>query len=193
MKNTDLKKDKMTILSYLTTLRQLCLDPSIRVNGYDGGSGKIEVLKEIVHENIKGNHKILIFSQFTSMLDLLDATLTESNIPHFKLTGSTPSEERFRLVDEFNANTDINANTLDTVIFTKYFVYKSFSIYGTRDKIPATIIIDVPLPIPLPLICSPSHITSAEPAASVNVTTAPANHIAPVPLTVMIPFLSRKI
>ena len=40
-------------------------------------------------------------------LDLLDATLTEKGIMHFKLTGSTPSEERFRLVDEFNKNTDI--------------------------------------------------------------------------------------
>ena len=41
------------------------------------------------------------------MLDLLDGALTEMEVKHFKLTGNTPSEERFRLVDEFNKNTDI--------------------------------------------------------------------------------------
>ena len=67
----------------------------------------IFVPNDIIYEAIESNHRMLIFSQFTSMLDILDASLTEKGIKHFKLTGNTPSEERFRLVDEFNKNTDI--------------------------------------------------------------------------------------
>ncbi|MCG4734525.1 SNF2-related protein, partial [Casaltella massiliensis] len=52
MKDADFNKDKITILSYLTTLRQLCLDPSIKIDNYNGESGKINVLNEIVSENI---------------------------------------------------------------------------------------------------------------------------------------------
>ena len=108
MKNTDLKKDKMTILSYLTTLRQLCLDPSIRVNDYDGGSGKIEVLKEIVHENIKGNHKILIFSQFTSVLKNIGKEFEKENIQYYYLDGSTNAKDRIELVDDFNKSEEVS-------------------------------------------------------------------------------------
>ena len=100
-------ENKMYIFSMLTRLRQICCHPQLYVDSYQGESAKLNLTKGIINNAIVNNHRILIFSQFTSMLDLLDATLTESNIPHFKLTGSTPSEERFRLVDEFNANTDI--------------------------------------------------------------------------------------
>jgi SNF2 family DNA or RNA helicase len=108
MKNTDLKKDKMTILSYLTTLRQLCLDPSVRVNDYDGGSGKIEVLKEIVHENIKGSHKILIFSQFTSVLKNIGKEFEKENIRYYYLDGSTNAKDRIELVDDFNKSEEVS-------------------------------------------------------------------------------------
>ena len=108
MKNTDLKKDKMTILSYLTTLRQLCLDPSVRVNDYDGGSGKIEVLKEIVHENIKENHKILIFSQFTSVLKNIGKEFEKENIRYYYLDGATNAKDRIELVDDFNKSEEVS-------------------------------------------------------------------------------------
>lgn len=99
--------NKMYIFSMLTRLRQICCHPKLYIDDYDGDSAKLSLTKNIIHDSINANHRILIFSQFTSMLDLLDATLTEKGIMHFKLTGSTPSEERFRLVDEFNKNTDI--------------------------------------------------------------------------------------
>ena len=100
-------ENKMYIFSMLTRLRQICCHPSLYIDSYAGDSAKLNLLQTIVYDSIQSNHRVLIFSQFTSMLDLLDGALTEMEVKHFKLTGNTPSEERFRLVDEFNKNTDI--------------------------------------------------------------------------------------
>ena len=107
MRETDFGKDKITILSYLTTLRQLCLDPSIKVENYKGNSGKIDVLNELIKENIENNHKILIFSQFTSVLQNISKELEKENISYLYLDGRTNPKERVELVDEFNQNKDI--------------------------------------------------------------------------------------
>jgi SNF2 family DNA or RNA helicase len=107
MKDTDFNKDKITILSYLTTLRQLCLDPSIKLDKYKGTSGKINVLNELVSENIKNNHKILIFSQFTSVLKNIGHELEKENIKYFYLDGQTNPKDRVELVDEFNKNEEV--------------------------------------------------------------------------------------
>ncbi|MDM8129446.1 DEAD/DEAH box helicase, partial [Paraclostridium benzoelyticum] len=107
MKDADFNKDKITILSYLTTLRQLCLDPSIKIDNYHGESGKINVLNEIVSENIENNHKILIFSQFTSVLKNIGKELEKENINYFYLDGQTNPKQRVELVDEFNKNEDV--------------------------------------------------------------------------------------
>ncbi|MCU9812619.1 DEAD/DEAH box helicase [Paraclostridium sp. AKS81] len=107
MKDADFNKDKITILSYLTTLRQLCLDPSIKIDNYNGESGKINVLNEIVSENIENNHKILIFSQFTSVLKNIGKELENENINYFYLDGQTNPKQRVELVDEFNKSEDV--------------------------------------------------------------------------------------
>ena len=107
MRETDFEKDKITILSYLTTLRQLCLDPSIKVENYKGNSGKIDVLNELIKENIENNHKMLIFSQFTSVLQNISKELEKENISYLYLDGRTNPKERVELVDEFNQNKDI--------------------------------------------------------------------------------------
>ncbi|MEG2789573.1 MAG: SNF2 helicase associated domain-containing protein, partial [Romboutsia sp.] len=107
MKETDFDKDKITILSYLTTLRQLCLDPSIKLANYNGDSGKINVLNELVNENIKNNHKMLIFSQFTSVLKNIGTELEKENIKYFYLDGRTNPKERVELVDKFNKSEEI--------------------------------------------------------------------------------------
>lgn len=107
MKDADFDKDKITILSYLTTLRQLCLDPSIKLDDYKGSSGKINVLNELVSENIKNNHKILIFSQFTSVLKNIGQELEEENIKYFYLDGQTNPKERVELVDKFNKSEEV--------------------------------------------------------------------------------------
>ncbi|WP_373601060.1 DEAD/DEAH box helicase [Paraclostridium bifermentans] len=107
MKNADFDKDKITILSYLTTLRQLCLDPSIKVDEYKGDSGKINVLNELINENINNNHKMLIFSQFTSVLQNIGEELRKENIEYFYLDGKTNPKDRVELVDKFNKSENI--------------------------------------------------------------------------------------
>ena len=104
MKEKDFTKDKITIFSYLTKLRQLTLDPSILIDGYTGGSGKIDVTVELVENFIKENHKILLFSQFTSVLDSIKNILEAEGIEYFYLDGSTKASERVQLVNEFNAS-----------------------------------------------------------------------------------------
>ena len=102
MKEKDIIKDKITIFSYLTKLRQLALDPGILVDGYIGGSGKIDVTVDLINEFINNNHKILLFSQFTSVLDSIKTIFDAEGIEYFYLDGSTKASERVSLVNEFN-------------------------------------------------------------------------------------------
>ncbi len=100
-------ENKMYIFSMLTRLRQICCHPKLYIENYAGDSAKLNLTKNIIYDAIHSNHRLLIFSQFTSMLDILDEMLVNEEIQHFKLTGTTPSDERFRLVDEFNKNENI--------------------------------------------------------------------------------------
>ena len=102
MEDKDFKKDKITILSYLTRLRQLCLDPSVIVENYNKKSSKIEACLEILEESINNNHKILLFSQFTSVLKNIGDTLNKNNISYSYIDGSTKAKDRLQLVNDFN-------------------------------------------------------------------------------------------
>jgi SNF2 family DNA or RNA helicase len=102
MEAESFQNDKITIFSYLTKLRQLCLDPSIIVDNYKGGSAKIEEALNLIEENIGNGHKILLFSQFTSVLHNLSKELSKNEIEHMYLDGSTKASKRLELVDEFN-------------------------------------------------------------------------------------------
>ena len=62
---------------------------------------------EIIQDAITGGHKILLFSGYTSMFEIIEKKLKESKINYFKLTGSTKVEDRIKLVDEFNINPDV--------------------------------------------------------------------------------------
>ncbi|KZL94113.1 DEAD/DEAH box helicase [Clostridium magnum] len=90
------------ILSALTKLRQLCCHPSIVLQGYIGESAKILTLDSIIEESIAGNHRILLFSQFISVLQILKERLEDKGINCLYLDGSTKSKDRLELVDEFN-------------------------------------------------------------------------------------------
>ena len=100
-------KNKITIFSYLTKLRQLCLDPSIIVEGYKGKSAKTDTCLEIIKDYIKKDNKILVFSQFTSVLKNIGERLNKNNINFYYLDGSTSSKDRITLVDSFNNNEEI--------------------------------------------------------------------------------------
>lgn len=100
-------KNKITIFSYLTKLRQLCLDPSIIVEGYKGKSAKTDTCLEIIKDYIEKDNKILVFSQFTSVLKNIGKKLNKNKINFYYLDGSTPAKNRITLVDSFNNNEDI--------------------------------------------------------------------------------------
>lgn len=101
------EKNQMKILALLMRLRQICCHPSLFINNYDGGSGKLNQCMEIIKDAVQGNHKILLFSGYTSMFDIIEPELQNEGIKYFKLTGQTKVSERIELVDEFNENNDI--------------------------------------------------------------------------------------
>lgn len=94
---------RIKILALLTRLRQLCCHPGMFLEGYTGGSGKLEAMLELVRDALAGGHRILVFSQFTTMLEQVGVALKASGIDYHYLDGSTLPEERMRLVNAFNA------------------------------------------------------------------------------------------
>jgi len=106
MESNEFANDKITVFSYLTKLRQLCLDPSIIVNGYTGGAAKINVALDIIKENIQNGNKILLFSQFTSVLANLKEELDKNEIGYYYLDGATKAINRIDLVNSFNEDNE---------------------------------------------------------------------------------------
>jgi len=102
VKDDELKNSKIEILSYITKLRQICLDPSILIDDYKGNSSKVDTLVELLEQSILGDHKILVFSQFTSVLKNISSRLEDNSIKHLYLDGSVPSSKRIDLVNKFN-------------------------------------------------------------------------------------------
>ena len=95
--------DKLQILAALTRLRQICCDPNLCFENYRGETSKLEACMELVESMVENGHQILLFSQFTSMLDILRDCLDKKHISSFTLQGSTPRETRAQLVRRFNA------------------------------------------------------------------------------------------
>ena len=95
-------RQRMMVLAHLTRLRQICCDPRLCCEGYNGDSGKLDACVELLRQATAGGHKVLLFSQFTSMLALIRERLEAEGIRYYVLQGSTPKEERARLVDAFN-------------------------------------------------------------------------------------------
>ena len=98
------KTNKIQILAELTKLRQLCCDPALIYQNYHGGSAKLDTCIQLIENAMAGGHKILLFSQFTSMLDIIERRLKTERILYYRLDGSTKSEQRTRLVSAFNEN-----------------------------------------------------------------------------------------
>jgi len=96
------EKNKIEILSALTRLRQICVNPKLFLDDYEGESAKINLLMELLEELISNKHKVLIFSQFTTIFDSLSEKLKEKGIDYFVLTGKTPALLRVEMTDIFN-------------------------------------------------------------------------------------------
>ena len=99
-----IERSRIKILALLMRLRQICCDPSLYLENYKGESAKLKLCLELVDECISTGHKVLIFSQFTSMLDILSKELTAKEIKHLMLTGSTKTNERLALTEQFNSD-----------------------------------------------------------------------------------------
>ncbi|MFJ8235615.1 SNF2 helicase associated domain-containing protein [Ureibacillus sp. NPDC094379] len=123
------RENRIRILAGLTRLRQICCHPSLFVEGYKGSSAKFEQLLQILEESRHSGKRVLIFSQFTKMLELIGRELTIRNQTYFYLDGQTPSEKRVELCNRFNdgerdlflislkaGGTGLNLTGADTVI-----------------------------------------------------------------------------
>ncbi len=98
----EFNKNKLLILAELTRLRQICCDPSLCFDNYKGEVAKLEACLQLIQSAMDGGHRMLVFSQFTSMLEILQRELTAAEIPYFTITGSTSKEKRLQMVKEFN-------------------------------------------------------------------------------------------
>ena len=72
------------------------------MDNYTGGSGKIDALMELLTQSIEGGHKVLVFSQFISVLKNISRMLTENSLEYCYLDGSMASSERMKMVNDFN-------------------------------------------------------------------------------------------
>ncbi len=95
-------KSHIKILAALTRLRQICCHPAMFVEDYQGESGKMELFQEILTDALDSGHRILVFSQFTSMLDIIQNYLLQEKIGYFYLNGSTKAAERSQMARAFN-------------------------------------------------------------------------------------------
>ena len=102
IKEKGFNKSKFKVLSILTRLRQICCDPSTFIENYNGGSGKMEALDEILENSLEQGHRILIFSQFTRVLKNISNRLEAKEIKYMYLDGSTKAEKRVEMVKDFN-------------------------------------------------------------------------------------------
>lgn len=100
--DAEFRTSKLQILAEITRLRQICCYPGLVYEGYKGNSSKLEMCMELVQNAVNGGHKLLLFSQFTTMLDVLAERLKKAKISFYVLTGATSKEKRARLVKAFN-------------------------------------------------------------------------------------------
>lgn len=120
---------RMTILTNILRLRQICCHPALFNGTEKMQSGKLELLKDIVITARSGGHRLLVFSQFRTMLDIIEKELSQLGIRCFTITGDVPAEERVKICERFNAGegdavlvslkaggTGINLTGADTVI-----------------------------------------------------------------------------
>ncbi|MCU6713261.1 DEAD/DEAH box helicase, partial [Paenibacillus sp. J5C_2022] len=125
----DFGRERIRILAGITRLRQICCHPALFAEDYTGSSAKFEQLLELIEECAGSGKRPLIFSQFTSMLEMIGRELGYRGISYFYLDGSTPAAERVELCNRFNAGerdlfllslkaggTGLNLTGADTVI-----------------------------------------------------------------------------
>ncbi len=103
--NKNYLNKNMEILSAITRLRQLSISPKLVDKNYLEDSGKVEVFLELVNQIIENEEKVLVFSQYTSLLEILKEKLKDNDINYYYLDGNTKPKDRLISVERFNKNT----------------------------------------------------------------------------------------
>ena len=101
------EKSQIKILSLLMRLRQICCHPKLFLGEYEGESSKLNQCIEIIQDAVLGGHKILLFSSYTSMFEIIEEKLKNIGVKYLKLTGQTKVGERIELVDKFTTDENI--------------------------------------------------------------------------------------
>jgi SNF2 family DNA or RNA helicase len=109
--NNSFADNRMRILAQLTRLRQICCHPAMFLEGYKAGSGKLTMALETIQLAMDSGHRVLLFSQFTRMLAILQEALETEGITnqrnkpvsYFYLDGATKAKERMEMTERFNA------------------------------------------------------------------------------------------
>ena len=96
------EQNRMKVLAGMTRLRQICCDPRLIDSAYDGGSSKLDRLIEYLKEALENNKRVVLFSQFTSMLAIIRDILDDFGVSYHYLDGSTPKKDRLELTTRFN-------------------------------------------------------------------------------------------
>ena len=102
--DADFNTKKIRILAEFTLLREICCDPRLVYADAKNASAKLDAIVELVATCMDEGKKVLVFSQFTSFLELIGARLAEQGVEYYTITGETPKKRRVELVDEFNGN-----------------------------------------------------------------------------------------
>ena len=98
----EFQRSRVEILSGLMRLRQICDTPALFMDDYQGASGKLDSLRDLLVQVADGGHRVLIFSQFKGMLERIEHELPDLGLTSFKITGSTPAMERQEMTKAFN-------------------------------------------------------------------------------------------
>ncbi len=98
----EFRTGKLEILAGLTRLRQICCDPGLAYENYNGGAAKVDTCMELIRNARAAGNQVLLFSQFTQALEVLRELLEKERIGYYLLTGSTSKEKRAKMVESFN-------------------------------------------------------------------------------------------
>ncbi len=97
-----LPRARMQVLSILLKLRQVCCHPRLFLPDYEGTSGKLELLVQLVEQAVAGKRRMLVFSQFVGMLQIIRKRLAREGVKTLYLDGATKPKSRQELCDRFN-------------------------------------------------------------------------------------------
>ncbi|MCR4660518.1 MAG: DEAD/DEAH box helicase, partial [Clostridia bacterium] len=105
--NEKILNNPVNILSILTRLREICIDPSTFIEQYTNVSAKLSLAVDTIKEITSNNRKIVVFSSFVKVLDHLKKLLAENNIQTYFIHGQVDADKRIEICNNFNNNDDV--------------------------------------------------------------------------------------